>query len=79
MQFVQIYGTKIFRENKNFEWVTVKFLIFILSLVQELQMMQESTADWTVNVSTKTEFGFAESGATIVTKKFVDIFVSVLV
>ena len=79
VQFVQIYGTKIFREINNFEWVTMKFLIFTLSLVQELHVMQERTADCSVNVRTKSEFGFAESEASFVTEKFVNAFVSALV
>ncbi|RVX15538.1 hypothetical protein CK203_009305 [Vitis vinifera] len=46
--FIQMYGTKIFRAINNVEWVTMKFLIFTLSLVQELQIMQERTADCSV-------------------------------
>lgn len=81
-----MYGTKIFRAINNVEWVTMKFLVFTLSLVQELQIMQERTADCSVKVRTKSEFGFAESinqlsssEASIATEKFVNVFVYILV
>lgn len=85
LKFIQMYGTKIFRAINNVEWVTMKFLIFTLSLVQELQIMQERTADCSVKVRTKSEFGFAESinqlsssEASIATEKFVNVFVYIL-
>ncbi|MBA0744267.1 hypothetical protein Gogos_006902 [Gossypium gossypioides] len=40
MTFMQQHGTNIRKQNNHSEWVPVKFLILILGLIQEIQVMQ---------------------------------------
>ncbi|KAK3029857.1 hypothetical protein RJ639_038291 [Escallonia herrerae] len=41
--FIQNHGIDIFKQNSHSEWAPIKFLILILSVVQELQVMKERT------------------------------------
>ena len=90
MQFIQNQGTKLCSQNKNLEHLPVKFLILTLSLVLELQIMQERTTDYGIKFRTRSEFspletmvetmdklGYAE--AATLYKKFTNVFLSIMV
>ncbi|KAF8379188.1 hypothetical protein HHK36_028617 [Tetracentron sinense] len=45
LQFLRKYGVNVCSQNNHLDWVPLKFLILTLSLVQELQIIQEKTTD----------------------------------
>lgn len=56
--FIQDHGSTLIKENNQLRWVPVKFLILVLSLVQELQVYQRRIADDPFPKSRKTEHEF---------------------
>ncbi|XP_058084724.1 uncharacterized protein LOC131232481 isoform X2 [Magnolia sinica] len=53
--FLQNYGINICTGKSDVDWVPLKFLILILSLVQELQIGQEKSTYYTADVRMETE------------------------
>ncbi|KAK9275857.1 hypothetical protein L1049_023130 [Liquidambar formosana] len=85
LTFIQNHGINICQQDNQLEWVPVRFLILVLSLVQELQMMQERTADCGNKIRTKSEFGLLQTvdrmgsaEASIIFEKFPDCFLFIL-
>lgn len=86
VQFIQNYGTNICKQNKDMEWIPVKFLIITLSLVLELQIMQERAAECGTKVRSKSEFSMLETvvrlnngEVAILFEKFAKTFLHILV
>ncbi|KAL4602312.1 hypothetical protein ACB092_10G044100 [Castanea dentata] len=84
-KFIQNYGTDICKQNKDMEWIPVKFLIITLSLVLELQIMQERAAECGTKVRSKSEFSMLETvvrlnngEVSILFEKFVKTFLHIL-
>lgn len=61
VQFIQNHGTNICKQNNHSEWMAVKFLILVLGLIQEIQMMQSRTSKCGVKIQTKSEIGLLEA------------------
>ncbi|XP_062073868.1 uncharacterized protein LOC133778060 isoform X2 [Humulus lupulus] len=83
--FIQNHGTTVCSQNENLEYLPIKFLILILSLVLELQIMQDRTTVFGIKFRTRAEFssretikklGYAESAALY--KKFTNVFHSIM-
>uniref|UniRef100_A0A803PMX3 tRNA (guanosine(18)-2'-O)-methyltransferase TARBP1 n=1 Tax=Cannabis sativa TaxID=3483 RepID=A0A803PMX3_CANSA len=83
--FIQNHGTNICSQNENLEYLPIKFLILTLSLVLELQIMQDRTTEFGIKFRTRAEFfssetinklGYAESAALY--KKFTNVFHSIM-
>ncbi|KAK4844740.1 hypothetical protein QYF36_023863 [Acer negundo] len=55
LQFIQNHGVNISKQNNQKEWVPVKFLILTLSLVLEIENIQERSAEFGIPVRTKSE------------------------
>nr|POF01631.1 putative methyltransferase tarbp1 [Quercus suber] len=84
-KFIQNYGTNICKQNKDMEWIPVKFLIITFSLVLELQIMQERAAECGTKVRSKSEFSMLETvvqlnngEVAILFEKFVKTFLHIL-
>ncbi|PON64645.1 tRNA/rRNA methyltransferase [Parasponia andersonii] len=79
--FIQNHGTNICSQNENLEHLPVKFLILTLSLVLELQTMQERTTEYGIKFRTRSletivKLGYADAAALY--KKFSCVFLSIL-
>lgn len=68
------------------EYVPVKFLILTLSLVMELQIMQERTTEYGIKFRTRSEFGPIETidkpsyaDAATLYQRFTSVFLSIMV
>nr|XP_011465219.1 PREDICTED: uncharacterized protein LOC101309934 [Fragaria vesca subsp. vesca] len=61
LTFIQNHGSDVCKQYNNMDLFPVKFLILILSLVLELQMMQERVAKHGSELRSKTEFFVPES------------------
>ncbi|XWS49177.1 hypothetical protein CRYUN_Cryun13aG0141400 [Craigia yunnanensis] len=59
--FIQNNGTNICKQNNHSEWIPVKFLILILGLIQEIQVMQSKTSKRGVKIQTKSEIDLLET------------------
>ena len=86
VQFIQNHGANICKQNNDMEWIPVKFLIITLSLVMELQIMQERAAECGNKVQSRSESSVLESvvrlnygEAAISFEKFPKIFLLILV
>lgn len=55
LQFLQNYGNNICEQNLALEWTPLKFLILILSLVQELQIGHERFTYFAADIRTEPE------------------------
>ncbi|KAK0586054.1 hypothetical protein LWI29_000225 [Acer saccharum] len=55
LQFIQNHGVNICSQNNQKEWVPVKFLILTLSLVLEIENIQERSAEFGIPVRTNSE------------------------
>ncbi|XP_057476407.1 uncharacterized protein LOC130764285 [Actinidia eriantha] len=60
LMFIRTYGVDICKQNKHREWVPLKFLFLVLSLIEELQIMQERVTDTGNEGRTKVEHGSLE-------------------
>lgn len=84
MQCIQNHGSNICKQN-NLDWLPVKFLILVSSLVQELQVIKDRTADHHLRrMKTETEIpGMVDSPSfvkeTIIFEKFTKLLFSLLV
>lgn len=86
MQFIQNCGTNICKQDNSLDFVPLKFLILTLSLVMELQMLQERTTEYGVKFRTKSEkclperidqLSYAETAGLY--QKFTCVFISIMV
>ncbi|XP_043715500.1 uncharacterized protein LOC122663896 isoform X2 [Telopea speciosissima] len=82
-RFLQSYAVKI--SGQNLEWVPVKFLILILGLVQELQIIHEKSTDCARKVRSSMEAGtldksdqLSSEGDFVGFEKFASPFFSIL-
>ncbi|KAL2548019.1 tRNA/rRNA methyltransferase (SpoU) family protein [Forsythia ovata] len=82
--FIQDHGSDVCKQN-NLEWLPVKFFILLSSLVQELQVIKDRTADChlTRRMKTETEIpGMVDSPSfvkeTIIFEKFTKLLISLL-
>ncbi|KAL5815078.1 hypothetical protein ACOSQ3_025873 [Xanthoceras sorbifolium] len=55
LKFIQNRGVNICKQKNRMEWVPVKFLILTLSLVLEIEKIQERSAEFGIPVRTKSE------------------------
>ncbi|GMN30914.1 hypothetical protein TIFTF001_003022 [Ficus carica] len=83
--FIQNHIATVHSQNKNSEYVPVKFLIITLSLVMELQIMQERTTEYGIKFRTRSEFGSLETidtlsyaDAATLYQRFTNVFLSVM-
>ncbi|XP_073122421.1 uncharacterized protein [Henckelia pumila] len=58
LKFIQDYGGDIFKNKNHVEWVEVKFLILVSSLVEELQVILVKTARSQVSNGKTRDLGF---------------------
>lgn len=86
MQFIRNHGMDLCKQNNHLAWVPVKFLILILTVVQEFQVMNDRTADSGMKGRTKPDLSLLEilgapssKQASILTEKFVKSLTSTLV
>ncbi|XP_057978420.1 uncharacterized protein LOC131164899 isoform X2 [Malania oleifera] len=86
LMLLENHGINICKMNKHLDWKPVKFLILILSLVQELQIMQYRATDYLVKkVDSEAECGSFERVGQLVPEqdsilfeKFAKCFLSIL-
>ncbi|CAL5436699.1 unnamed protein product [Camellia sinensis] len=85
LTFIQTHGIDICKQNNHLECIPVKFLILALSLIRELQIMQERVADTGKRGRTKTEVALLEivdhlssTEISIIIEKFSKLFLSIL-
>ncbi|KAL6279881.1 hypothetical protein ACE6H2_016762 [Prunus campanulata] len=85
LMFIQNHGHELCQENNKLDQITVKFLILTLSLVLELQMMQERVAEYGSKVRGKSEFRVLESidqfghaDALNLCQKFTNVFIFIM-
>ncbi|ONI06355.1 hypothetical protein PRUPE_5G055400 [Prunus persica] len=85
LMFIQNHGHELCQENNKLDQITVKFLILTLSLVLELQMMQERVAEYSSKVRGKSEFHVLESidqfghaDALNLCQKFTNVFIFIM-
>lgn len=86
IQFIQTHALGLCQENNNLDQIPVKFLIVILSLVRELQMMQDRVAEYRSTVRTKSESRalelmdqFGQPDALNLYQKFTNVFILIMV
>ncbi|KAI7980638.1 putative methyltransferase TARBP1 [Camellia lanceoleosa] len=85
LTFIQTHGIDICKQNSHLECIPVKFLILALSLIRELQIMQERVADTGKRGRTKTEVALLEivdhlssTEISVIIEKFSKLFLSIL-
>ncbi|PRQ18401.1 putative tRNA (guanosine(18)-2'-O)-methyltransferase [Rosa chinensis] len=85
LMFIQNHGSDVCKQNNKMDLFPVKFFILILSLVLELQMMQERVAKHGSKLRTKSEFfvpesmnEFSHADVPNLYQKFTDIFLLIL-
>ncbi|XP_022155534.1 uncharacterized protein LOC111022655 isoform X3 [Momordica charantia] len=85
LTFIHNHGVNIGKQKSDLEGIRVKFLILILSLVQELQLVQEKATDHNYKCETKDEYTLCQPSddlnyavPTTFIKKFVNLFSSLL-
>lgn len=74
---MQNSGAKFFQEKNHLERAPAKFLIFILSMLLELQNMQDGISELSSSVKSKSCIGSVENGST--NEKFAVVLLSILV
>ncbi|KAM2624414.1 hypothetical protein TB1_031395 [Malus domestica] len=85
LMFIQTHALDLCQENKNLDQIPVKFLIVTLSLVRELQMMQDRVAEYRSTIRTKSESRalelmdqFGHPDALNLYQKFTNVFILIL-
>ncbi|KAB2622786.1 tRNA (guanosine(18)-2'-O)-methyltransferase-like [Pyrus ussuriensis x Pyrus communis] len=85
LMFIQTHALGLCQENNNLDQIPVKFLIVILSLVRELQMMQDRVAEYRSTVRTKSESRalelmdqFGQPDALNFYQKFTNVFILIM-
>ncbi|XP_010518698.1 PREDICTED: uncharacterized protein LOC104798352 isoform X2 [Tarenaya hassleriana] len=83
--FIQNHGVSICKQQNQLEWSPVKFLILILGILMELNILQEGITELCANVEDKSNNGFIEKAegwiiarAPIIHEKFVVVYLSIL-
>ncbi|CAA7028190.1 unnamed protein product [Microthlaspi erraticum] len=83
--FVQNSGVSLFQEKNHLERAPAKFLIFILSMLLELQNMQDETSELSSLVKTKSGLGSVEENgkhiigsASVIHEKFAVVLLSIM-
>ncbi|XP_028956801.1 uncharacterized protein [Malus domestica] len=85
LMFIQTHALGLCQENNNLDQIPVKFLIVTLSLVRELQMMQDRVAEYRSTVRTKSESRalelmdqFGHPDALNLYQKFTNVFIVIM-
>ncbi|KAG2238964.1 hypothetical protein Bca52824_089824 [Brassica carinata] len=85
LMFVQNSGVNLFQEKNHLERAPAKFLIFILSMLSELQNMQDGVSEFSSLVKSKSCIGSVEEtdkqivgSASIINEKFAAVLLSIL-
>lgn len=60
LMFIRNHGMDLCKQNNHLAWVPVKFLILILTVVQEFQVMNDRTADSGMKGKTKPDLSLLE-------------------
>ncbi|XP_058009472.1 uncharacterized protein LOC131168902 [Hevea brasiliensis] len=83
--FIHSCGINICKQYNRDGWMPVKFLVLVINLVVEIQMMREITLERRIRIRSQSEnsrletvdqLGYAE--ASLVCRKFSDLFLSIL-
>ncbi|RID78033.1 hypothetical protein BRARA_A00891 [Brassica rapa] len=85
IMFVQNSGVSFFQEKNHLERAPAKFLIFILSMLIELQNMQDGVSELSSSVKSKSCIGIVEEtgkqivgSASVINEKFAAVLLSIL-
>lgn len=86
IMFVQNSGVNLFQEKNHLERAPAKFLIFILSMLLELQNMQDEVSELNSSVKSKSCIGSVEENgkqqiigsASVINEKFAAVLLSIL-
>ncbi|XP_009130801.1 uncharacterized protein LOC103855553 [Brassica rapa] len=85
IMFVQNSGVSFFQEKNHLERAPAKFLIFILSMLLELQNMQDGVSELSSSVKSKSCIGIVEEtgkqivgSASVINEKFAAVLLSIL-
>ncbi|CAN7109062.1 unnamed protein product [Brassica rapa subsp. narinosa] len=85
IMFVQNSGVSFFQEKNHLERAPAKFLIFILSMLLELQNMQDGVSELSSSVKSKSCIGIVQENskqivgsASVINEKFAAVLLSIL-
>ncbi|KAL0727652.1 hypothetical protein Bca4012_023745 [Brassica carinata] len=85
IMLVQNSGVNLFQEKNHLERAPAKFLIFILSMLSELQNMQDGVSEFSSSVKSKSCIGSVEEtdkqivgSASVINEKFAAVLLSIL-
>ncbi|KAL3834975.1 hypothetical protein ACJIZ3_009711 [Penstemon smallii] len=81
IKFIQDHGGDICKQRNNLEWLAMKLLILVSSLVQELQIMQERIENSRITRRTKSDIdflGMTDTSSSIDVSVICDKFATVL-
>ena len=61
LQFIQNCGVNICKQQSHLEWLPVKFLVLARSLVAEIQIMQERSAQCGIKIKCRSEISLLDT------------------